>query len=569
MADQASPRRNGPSRLLVGSFVLIGLLLAAGLGLPTYVRWKVRQKLPQGVSAGVIELHLSGVTLRKVQIDRAWIRGSLDEVWVSRDQQTVAAKGGSLDINLDKRPKEGSGSPEKRAVTATGLRVVLVRGEASADLLGGSWDGSRTCFEEGVFSHPKGKALVTGGCYDRPSGLATARTAKTHLDKLPAIPGLVLTEMDVLVADIEVRGTEKQLDVRAARFKAGPLSGEGLQLTVDDLGTNLKAQSLTVEHPWLSTGPTTFRQAHLALGVEPWAKGLPSGWAYINLSGDKKVGAKFDLAAQTVEGKAPCQDWLEAMPETLRVGPLRTLAFTGDLSFSVAMKPKPKLLLDARCKATCTLFPKLREKFTHTAYKADGTTFERTTGPGTVDWLSVGLMGKVPMAVINLEDPGYPYHRGYISEAFHNSLIDNVAKGKFARGGSTITQQTAKNLWLRREKTIGRKVAELFLAQAMESCMSKDEIIEVYLNIIEFGPDVYGLGPGSKHWFKKYPEALDPTEAFWLASILPAPRKTAGPTAAALKGTERLMESLAKQGKIPNLTGDVSDIDMTGWEQTP
>jgi membrane peptidoglycan carboxypeptidase len=174
-------------------------------------------------------------------------------------------------------------------------------------------------------------------------------------------------------------------------------------------------------------------------------------------------------------------------------------------------------------------------------------------------------MGKMPTAVINMEDLAFPYHHGYLEDAFQNSLTDNVARGKFARGGSTITQQAAKNLWLTRDKTIGRKVAELFLAQALEGCYSKDQIMEVYLNIVEFAPDVYGAKDGAKHWFGKGPGDLDDVEAFWLAGVLPRPRKVGPPTKESMAATEKLMESMAKQGRIPGFVGSGEDVDMAGW----
>jgi membrane peptidoglycan carboxypeptidase len=165
-----------------------------------------------------------------------------------------------------------------------------------------------------------------------------------------------------------------------------------------------------------------------------------------------------------------------------------------------------------------------------------------------------------------MEDSAFPYHKGYLTEAFQNSLVDNLAKGKFARGGSTITQQTAKNLWLGRQKTILRKVDELFLAQALESCLTKDQILETYLNIVEFGPDIYGVQEGARHWFGKSPDALEPNEAFWLASILPAPKRATAPTDEDLKRVGRIMASLAAQGKIPDFGTDIDVSDVPEWE---
>jgi membrane peptidoglycan carboxypeptidase len=129
--------------------------------------------------------------------------------------------------------------------------------------------------------------------------------------------------------------------------------------------------------------------------------------------------------------------------------------------------------------------------------------------------------------------------------------------------------QLAKNLWLTREKTLGRKVQEFFLSQALESCYSKDEIMELYLNVVEFGPNQYGVGNGSMYWFHKGPGELVPTEAFWLASILPRPSRTQPPTDSSLKRVEGLMKRLAEDGRIPNFMDDVVEPEEVQTPEEP
>ena len=92
-------------------------------------------------------------------------------------------------------------------------------------------------------------------------------------------------------------------------------------------------------------------------------------------------------------------------------------------------------------------------------------------------------------------------------------------------GGSTITMQTVKNLFLSQERTIGRKVEELFLSWYLEGILSKERILEIYLNIIEVGPRLYGITNAAKHFFDKTPSELNLIEASYLASILPSPVK--------------------------------------------
>ena len=125
--------------------------------------------------------------------------------------------------------------------------------------------------------------------------------------------------------------------------------------------------------------------------------------------------------------------------------------------------------------------------------------------------------------------------------------------------------QLAKNLWLTRDKTLGRKVQEFFLAQGIESCYSKDEIMELYLNVVEFGPNQYGIESGTKYWFKKGPGELAPQEAFWLASILPKPSRTGPPTDASLKRIDGLMKRFANDGRIPDFSLDIVEDDIVNW----
>jgi membrane peptidoglycan carboxypeptidase len=174
----------------------------------------------------------------------------------------------------------------------------------------------------------------------------------------------------------------------------------------------------------------------------------------------------------------------------------------------------------------------------------------------------------VVKAVITLEDPGFWRHRGIIVQALRNSLKDNLALGEFFRGGSTITQQLAKNLWLRRHKTLSRKVYEALLAMSLESCLSKDEILGLYLNVVEFGPDLYGIGPATKRYFDKDVYDLLADEAFFLARILPRPSKVVPPEQGGLENARRLMKQLVLTGHIEDvyLPDDGEEDNSEGWQ---
>lgn len=129
-------------------------------------------------------------------------------------------------------------------------------------------------------------------------------------------------------------------------------------------------------------------------------------------------------------------------------------------------------------------------------------------------------------AVMTSEDGSFMYHRGFNEDAFRQSIVTNYKEKRFARGGSTITMQLVKNCFLSRNKTVSRKAEEALIVWLIENCglVSKERLLEVYLNVIEWGPDVYGIGEASGYYFGKQPKDLTLAESIFLASIVPHPK---------------------------------------------
>lgn len=129
--------------------------------------------------------------------------------------------------------------------------------------------------------------------------------------------------------------------------------------------------------------------------------------------------------------------------------------------------------------------------------------------------------------VLTTEDPSFFSHKGFIKEAFKQSIVKNIKTRKFSRGGSTISMQLIKNVFLTREKTLSRKLEEILLVYILENnrIVSKERMLEVYFNIIEWGPNVYGIGEASEFYFQKRPYELTLNECLYLANIIPSPRK--------------------------------------------
>ena len=139
----------------------------------------------------------------------------------------------------------------------------------------------------------------------------------------------------------------------------------------------------------------------------------------------------------------------------------------------------------------------------------------------TYDKLSPYLIG----SIMTTEDNGFFRHRGWVSSEFKTALRRNLAGGGFRLGASSITMQMVKNVLLSREKTLSRKLQELFLVWVIEQQLPKERILELYFNAIEFGPRLYGIGPAARHYFDKHPSELTPLQAAFFSSILPSPKR--------------------------------------------
>ena len=129
-------------------------------------------------------------------------------------------------------------------------------------------------------------------------------------------------------------------------------------------------------------------------------------------------------------------------------------------------------------------------------------------------------------ALLTSEDPSFFRHKGFVEESIRRSIAVNYKEKKFKRGGSTISMQLVKNVFLNRQKTLARKAEEILIVWLIENnrLISKQRMIEVYFNIIEMGYDVYGIGEASHHYFSKSPADLTLGEGIFLANIVPRPK---------------------------------------------
>jgi monofunctional biosynthetic peptidoglycan transglycosylase len=148
--------------------------------------------------------------------------------------------------------------------------------------------------------------------------------------------------------------------------------------------------------------------------------------------------------------------------------------------------------------------------------------------PFTLSWTWVPLARISPYlqkAVIVSEDASFYQHNGFDWEGLQEALTRNWEQGKLRRGGSTITQQLAKNLYLSSEKTLLRKAREALIAWEIERRLPKKRILELYLNVAEWGHGVFGAEAAARHHFEKSADELTEEEAALLAAMLPSPRR--------------------------------------------
>lgn len=138
------------------------------------------------------------------------------------------------------------------------------------------------------------------------------------------------------------------------------------------------------------------------------------------------------------------------------------------------------------------------------------------------DWSSIG--SSVPLAVLASEDQKFPSHFGFDLESIRDA-IDDSQRGGQLRGASTISQQVAKNLFLWNGRSFVRKGIEAYFTVLIEVTWPKQRILEVYVNVAEFGPGIFGVGAASRRFFAQSPSRISDADAALLASVLPNPKR--------------------------------------------
>ena len=236
--------------------------------------------------------------------------------------------------------------------------------------------------------------------------------------------------------------------------------------------------------------------------------------------------------------KMKAQDFITSLPEGLFShfeGMEAQGNFSYNLNFEFNMSKPDKVVFDSKLKPENLKITKYGEadlnkinsEFTYRAIDKGIEQRPIVVGSSNPNYTPLSEISPyLQKCVLTSEDPSFFNHRGFINEAFKQSIAKNIKTKKFSRGASTISMQLIKNVFLTREKTLSRKLEEILLVYILENnrIASKERMLEVYFNIIEWGPNIYGIGEASHFYFQKRPADLSLNECLFLATIIPKPK---------------------------------------------
>jgi hypothetical protein len=296
----------------------------------------------------------------------------------------------------------------------------------------------------------------------------------------------------------------------------------------------------------------------------------------------EKNNQKWHVTISTDKQWFPAEQLFSSLPKGL-FGNLRGLTVSGELSYHFLLDVDFAHLYGLKLESSLnqrnfrivsyggTGLNKMNGEFMYTAYNNGRPVRTFPIGPS---WEHFTPLDSIPQilqwAVLESEDGSFFRHRGFRIDMLRKALIYDLQTKRFARGGSTISMQIIKNVFLNRNKNIARKLEEALIVWLIENehITSKSRLLEVYLNIAEWGPMVYGINEAANFYFNKLPEQLSLEECIYLASIIPKPKHFASSFAvneetgeinlkSYMKGYYRLIAKLmAVRGLVPREEAD-------------
>ena len=353
--------------------------------------------------------------------------------------------------------------------------------------------------------------------------------------KLRAITPAALPEPWRARLPVEIGSGSLDLEIDAPRLVAADAGEAQVRAVIRDL--ELRTDRLSPE----PVGPLALRLTGVARwDVRAGSAALDAARLELDESGRAAVSLRLAYASRPeprvdVEVTATSLDW-EAMAAALPTAlspPPETPAVRGALAahllasgplrrpeaWRITGEVDPRALEPGTAQAARV---DLARPFAWDGPLPDGTTRKVVVGPQNPAFVPIGaLPAHVVRAVLTSEDAGFYGHHGFDLAEIQDALAHSGEKR--LRGASTITQQIAKNLFLSTERTYARKIREALTTVALEATVGKRRLLEIYLNMAEWGPGVFGIGEAARHWFGKDARDLSPKEAAFLATVIPNP----------------------------------------------
>jgi hypothetical protein len=511
--------------------------------------------------AGTFERGKARMTVDGIEVDAEigqWLRDAFGKTKINIDD----ALGDALDVGL----APDAPAPVKAAAPTGPIRVLSAKHVTITD----EGDGKKVEITGGELTPWKGLALtgVTGT-------LREEKDAHRLAVSLEGGYGGVDEKLWTASGWVDDSGQHGEIELRAARFSLARLRpileksslidyqktsvDAELKLTfagdVTGFVGGFHLHDLTVGHPMLAdrpvpdldvsgdiAGSVDKRTRTLALTRGDFVTrdlpfkltgtlALPGG---VTAAGGKRERAA--MTARFVIPPLPCQKALDAFPPEMMPylqGYKLKGTFSTDLNVAIDLADLPATQLGGSVALrACRILEvpedmeRLKESFEHYVEVEREQWLGFIIGPENPDFVPITEVSPYLLSSIQTtEDNAFYKHRGFITKEFRTALIKNLDAGYFKYGASSITMQTVKNVLLYREKTLSRKLQELFLTYAIEETLEKDRIFEIYVNAIEFGPGLYGIGPAAKHYFGKAAKDITPKEAAFFSSILPSPKQ--------------------------------------------
>ncbi len=338
--------------------------------------------------------------------------------------------------------------------------------------------------------------------------------------------------------DAPLRPVRGLVDGRVALARPqrdGPVTGSAAVVLEDATlrapllaSTPLAGLALSVDADlWLDAPRRTLRVPRAEVGV---------GTVRVSLTGSALVdGSRLAVEVDARSATAPAQAMLDALPAGFAPA-LAGFVLSGEAAFAGTLSFDTTRIEAARIGFAIEDHGVQVERFgpaapidalTTDEFSVRVSTFEgveRTLGPAEPGWVALADVAEsLPRSVVAAEDDGFLRHAGFDWRGIHAALVANLEAGTVVRGGSTITQQVAKNLYLDHDRTVARKAQEAFLTWLLERYVPKERILEIYVNLAHWGPGVYGIGDASEAYFAHVPANLTLRESVFLAAILPNP----------------------------------------------